>query len=493
MESKRPVYAGYVRVSKVGLRDADDLRSPDIQRKAIGSLAEREGFDVEWLNPQLNVSGAKADREAIMRAVERVETGELAGIAVYKLDRLSRLAPRQRIELFERIEGERGEKPGRVKSAAEAHDPTTPRGRFARDMFLSLARLQWEEAQEGFAQAVETAIGNGCHAHAGFGYCKPRREDGKVAKGQPLELVDEEAKIVRELFHRRAAGASWSDLARWADSTGVPPRRAAHWSRRGIENIVRNRAYLGEARYGDHVKLDAHPAIVTPDDFEAANVARGVRPARGEPALLSGLVRCAGCRHKMRAAVVGDRKQRVYRCDRRHGSGICPAPASVSRELLDALVWDEFVDHYQALALEPHAKDQSLADARSDLVQEERGLVLYLEVTDINAVGVDAYRSGQEARLQRIAEKKLHVARLRANASGLNIGHRELQELTDAPTEERRLVLTAGMDTAFVRRALLNGRNRGLDPERVHIVWRDEAPSDLPGPGVRTDLRSFDW
>ena len=62
------------------------------QRRAITALAEREGFDVEWLNPQLNVSGAKADRAAIMDAVGRIERGELAGIAVYKLDRLSRRA-----------------------------------------------------------------------------------------------------------------------------------------------------------------------------------------------------------------------------------------------------------------------------------------------------------------------------------------------------------------------------------------------------------------
>ena len=301
--TNRPVFAGYVRVSKLGAREVDDLRSPEIQRKAIQALASREGFDVEWLNPQLNVSGAKADREAIMAAVDRIEAGELAGIAVYKLDRLSRLAPRQRIELFDRIEGERGEKPGRVKSATEGHDPTTPRGRFARDMFLSLARLQWEEAQEGFAEAVEIAIGNGCHAHAPFGYRKPLRADGKVAKGQSLEIVKAEAEIVRELFVRRGRGLSWSELARWADTTGGPPRNSKHWTRRGIETIVANRAYLGEARYGQHVQPDAHPAIVTIDEFETANVARGIRPPRGEAALLSGLVRCAGCRHKTRGDV----------------------------------------------------------------------------------------------------------------------------------------------------------------------------------------------
>src|SRR4051812_6140523 len=172
---RRRLFAAYIRVSKLGTRDVEDLRSHEYQRRLIERLAEREGFDVEWLNPELNVSGAKADRAMLMDAVARVEHGELDGIVVAKLDRLSRLAPRQRIELFERIEGERGEKPGRVKSATEEHDPTTARGRWMRDQFLGLARLQWEEAQEGFAYAVEDAIGNGCHAHAPFGYAKPLR------------------------------------------------------------------------------------------------------------------------------------------------------------------------------------------------------------------------------------------------------------------------------------------------------------------------------
>src|SRR5215217_6554766 len=101
-------YAAYVRVSKTGSRDPDDLRSPEIQRKAIAAYAQREGLNVEWLDAEINVSGAKADRKVLEHAIERIESGELGGLIVYRLDRLSRLAPRQRAELFERIEGAGG-------------------------------------------------------------------------------------------------------------------------------------------------------------------------------------------------------------------------------------------------------------------------------------------------------------------------------------------------------------------------------------------------
>ena len=422
MSTTKPRYAGYVRVSKVGTREIDDLRSPDIQRRAIEGLAEREGFDVEWLNPQVNVSGAKADRQVLMDAVDRVERGELAGIAVAKLDRLSRLAPRQRIELFERIEGDRGEKPGRVRSATEHHDPTTARGRWMRDQFLGLARLQWEEAQEGFASAVEVAIGNGCHAHAPFGYRKPARDDGRVARGKPLVVVSAEAEVVHELFGRRARGVSWSELARWADTTGVPPRRGERWTRRAIENIVHNRAYLGEARYGEHAQPGAHDAIVTIDEFETANAARGVRPPRGEAALLSGLVRCAGCRHRMHAAVVGQRKQLVYRCKGHHGAGDCTAPAAVTRSLLDDLVTELFLNRYGDVEVKGHPADSGLADATDAVAAAERGLEQYLAAIDIDDVGPDAFKAGARERRQRVEDAQRTLHRARSRAGGLDLG-----------------------------------------------------------------------
>ncbi len=443
------------------------------------------------MNPQLNVSGAKEDRVAIMDAVARVEAGDLAGIAVYKLDRLSRLAPRQRVELFERIEGQHGEKPGRVKSATEEHDPATPRGRFTRDIFLSLARLQWEEAAEGFADAVANAVANGCHAHAPFGYRKPVGGDGRARQGQPLEVVPAEAAVVVGFCERRARGTSWAELARWADSTGVASPRGGQWTRRTVENIVKNRVYLGAAFYGTEENTDAHPALVGAELFDAANAARGVRPPRGVPALLSGLVRCAGCRHRMRAATVGQRKQLVYRCDRSHGSGVCPAPASVARPLLDTLVQDKFLERYGDVRVEP--ADTTVGDAVDALRAAERELADYVATISIGDVGAAAFKAGAQARSGRVEECRAQLHRARSATTGVDLGPEGLDIWPDLDIGERRRLLTAGVDSVFVRRAAVPGRNAGLDPDRVRVFWRGEEPDGLPGPGVTTGLAGLDW
>ncbi len=443
-------------------------------------MAQREGFDAVFYEPEINVSGAKADRAVVEQIIACVEAGDLDGLVVYKLDRLSRLAPRQRAELFERIEAAGGA----VLSATEDLDASTPQGRFVRELWLGLARMQWEEHRDAFAARAAEAVAAGVHAHPPFGY----RKDGRRRK---LVRVQREALVVEGLFDRRAGGVSWAQLARWADTTAVRPRRAQRWTRRAVENIVCNRAYLGEARYGTHVQPGAHPPIVTVEQFEAANGARGVRPPRGQAALLSGLVRCAGCRHRMSASVVGQRKQLVYRCKARHGAGSCEHPASVSRELLEQLVQAAFLARYGDV--EVVAADTTLTDATDALRAAERERAAYIETISVQDVGADAFKAGAVARTAAVEDARAALHRARSEAGGLDLGPDGVEIWPDLGIAEKRRLLAAGLDCLFVRRAPAPGRNGGPVADRVRVFWRGEQPDGLPGPGVRVQLAGLDW
>ncbi len=464
-----------MRVSKLGQRDVDDLRSPDLQHKAIAAFAAREGVEVEWLNTDINVSGANADRDTLEGAIARIEAGDLAGLVVYRLDRLSRLPARQRAELFDRIEGAGG----RVLSTCETLDQSSPEGRFVRELFLGLARMQWEQHRDGFARASRGAVERGVHAHAPFGY----------RKGRDRRLVAEagEADLVRRLFAARAEGASWQALTRLAEHSGLRTRAGGFWSRRSIENIVHNRAYLGEAKYGDAVNPDAHEAIVDPDLWTAANEARGERPGRGDvPHLLRSLVRCAGCSTRMAASVVGQRRQRVYRC-RRHGD--CPAPASVDEAMLDKMVSDAFLARYGDVEVEQAGTD-AVRDAAEGARIAEAQLERYRDMED--TLG-EFWGDGLAPRVQAVHDARHKLAVARAEAFGADVlGPDGAAVWPDLDIDERRRLLVAGIDAVFVRRA--SGRTVGaVDPSRVRVVWHGEAPADLPGPGRRATIRAFDW
>src|SRR5262245_32367179 len=99
---KRLRLAEYARVSRVGAREDERLRSPDFQRELIRSrLGEHKLVPYP---AELDVSGGKPVRAILDSIIAAIEAGELDGIGVAKLDRLARLAPKDRVELIDRIE-----------------------------------------------------------------------------------------------------------------------------------------------------------------------------------------------------------------------------------------------------------------------------------------------------------------------------------------------------------------------------------------------------
>ena len=56
----------------------------------------------------MHQSGSKAKRPILDIIIKRVKAGDLGGIVVAKLDRLSRLSPRDRVAVFEEIESAGG-------------------------------------------------------------------------------------------------------------------------------------------------------------------------------------------------------------------------------------------------------------------------------------------------------------------------------------------------------------------------------------------------
>ena len=84
-------FDGYIRVSDTKGRGGESFLSPAIQRDTIERLAKAKSIELGEIVEEIDVSGGKRieDRE-LGRLLERVETGESAGVIVWKLSRFSR-------------------------------------------------------------------------------------------------------------------------------------------------------------------------------------------------------------------------------------------------------------------------------------------------------------------------------------------------------------------------------------------------------------------
>jgi hypothetical protein len=285
---------------------------------------------------------------------------------------------------------------GRVDFASE-HDEKTMTG-----LGLSSKReITRTSIRVRTAMAVQTwEQGRYLGGRPPYGYrlaeAGPHPNKAHAAWGRRAHRLDPDpatAPTVRWIFAQRLAGHSVARIARALNEAGVPcpsaadPRRNTHrtgagWTLGAVTTILENPRYTGRQVWNrqrtDTELVDpanvtlghksvqrwnlpdgwvissrpAHPALVSEDDFIAAqdiNAARGPVP-QGEPVLrrylLAGLLACGVCGRRMESAWSNGKP--AYRCRHGHTSAMAPDPARLKNSYVRE---DKLLPHLPALHL----------------------------------------------------------------------------------------------------------------------------------------------
>lgn len=434
----------------------DPAVSRDRQHRAIEAWASQHNVT---LGPEVwepGVSGSKHWRErGLGEAVAACERGEAAGIIVEEQSRLSRGNQLQTAEVWDAFQ-----KAGlRLVCVADGIDTANGDHELNFGVRALLAREQWKQYARRMEHAKVATIARGCHISGTVPFGYRRVESGLVIDGQ-------QAPVVCELFRRRAAGESIGGLSRWLATVAPDGPSGKGWVKQTIQGILRNRAYLGEARQGAHSKAGAHDAIIDETVFSAVQ-ARARRPEannspKSSPALLAGLVRCARCGYAMSRAKVNG--YWVYR--HRSGSS-CPEQSLIVMENLDRFVVDAALDYVDGI-LEAEAIDPS--EERAALVARRDALVLervpYQDREFVKTFGAEATLTALNAIDAELAELDEALSRLRGDRPSFpdRITWKNLS------VEEQHDVLADLVRDVLVSRA---PRGTGV-ADRVRIVWFDE-------------------
>jgi DNA invertase Pin-like site-specific DNA recombinase len=443
----------------------ETLTSHEDQRTRIRAYADSRGLAVEFLPEESDVSGSVIERPILDEALDGIERGRYSGIIVADIDRLFRAAIVEALHVVERVE----DAGGQVIACAQNFDAGTPEGEHVRNMWLSQARLQWRRYADGFARSKEQAVARGiwpCPV-VPFGYRKGRdkhlaphtRSRGRALRG----------------FEARAAGNSWRDVAA---TMGVGVSAA--------QKIIRNRVYLGEIHYSGFVNLNAHEPIVPRDLWEAAQRPQPRPPRRTDlaPAMLSGLVVCAGCGGAMTPDT--GRGQRVYRCRVDKAGGRCTTPAHIAQGKLDPYVEQLALEQIESLAISAQDRTEAIDQALSELAAAEAELDAYQGVVRVTDIGADSFAAGMQARVEAVREASNKVGEARA-AAGPIPEPLSLRELwPELSVEERAHVLRGSLGAVWVR----NGRGPAAD--RARVVAAGFGPVRPTG-HQRLDLAGLDW
>lgn len=178
------------------------------------------------------------------------------------------------------------------------------------------------------------------------------------APGQ-LEIVEEEAVVIRRIFEEFVAGTVPRDIAAGLNRDGIVPPRGVHWnastingSKERANGILQNPAYDGRlvwnrvtmvrdpdtgrrlSRMNDAAEWQSadaeHLRIVSADLFEAAQQRKAQRTheraegryMRRPKRILSGLIRCGCCKGAMTMHDQRSGRARI-RCSANKESGVC--------------------------------------------------------------------------------------------------------------------------------------------------------------------------
>jgi DNA invertase Pin-like site-specific DNA recombinase len=329
MRTQLPV-DGYIRVSRVGHRRGERFISPTVQQEQIEAWAASHEVRLLEVFVELDQSGGRAQRPLLEVAIGRVESGISRGIVVAKLDRLGRSLI-DGLKAIERISAAGGT----FYSIQDGLDLSTDSGRLVLRILLSMAEWELERNREMWAtaqaKAIQRGVFTGPHPPAGY-----RRTRSGRLRPDPAT-----ADAVSEAFRRRASGDSVGGVGRFLEARGVlTPCGNPGWSNTTTQRLLHNRVYLGEVHCGQHVRKGAHVALVDPATWQIAQEPRQLAlPGNRRPALLTGLVRCAGCSMRMMPyRLSGDRAGLYYVCKKRFASGRCEEPTAVLAAWLESQV-----------------------------------------------------------------------------------------------------------------------------------------------------------
>ena len=234
-------------------------------------------------------------------------------VVVWKLSRLSRnmadLATT--VEFFEKYNVN-------LICITQGIDTSNPMGENFVYMAGMFAKMERDNIIETCKMGMkQRALEGGWNGGKVFGYRSKYYEDENKKKNSKLEIVEEEAVVIKEIF-KLFVNEKWgySKIANQLNDRGLRTIENNYWSKQCIKTIIDNPVYVGKIRWGVHlywskqrrqgkqenpiISDGKHDFIIDEETWEKAQRIRSVTGKISEKTyegnyLLSGLIKCPVC------------------------------------------------------------------------------------------------------------------------------------------------------------------------------------------------------
>jgi DNA invertase Pin-like site-specific DNA recombinase len=454
----------YTRISK----DRNgDLLGTDRQERACRKLAEQRGWsvvDVYVDDDQSAYSGKP--RPEYERLLRDIKMGKLKAVVAWHPDRLYR----RMIELESLVTLLEAQPVEVACVEAGDIDLSTAHGRLQARVAGAVARHESEHKAERLRAKHEELAERGRWSGG------PRPYGYQPTGEGCLQVIPEEAEIVRELAARVLAGESLHSLCRDLDARGVPTARGARWRPATLSSLLRGATIAGQRRWHGEgpIKASWDPIIDlgTSAKLRTALDPRNPRGVTPRVNWLAGLLVCGECGRVLRGMRRENGKRR-FACP--------PGPShlgcgriEVNVDPVEALVSEALFAVVDTPALAQRRRHHGLQRERQDDPAKLEGELTELAAMrgsgELTTAEWRAARAPLVARLEaartaRFGAQRAHVISLYREQSG---GLRAAWDLLNVG--QRQAIASAVIEKIVVKRAIRRGPV--FDPNRLAITWR---------------------
>ena len=264
-------------------------------RKELLTFARKNKLKIVDIFEEV-VSGDTIEaRPEVQQLLENAKTGKYDGVLVIAYDRLGR-GDKMDQGLMEKTFKESDTLIITPKSTIDLNDE---QGEMQADFEGFIARMEYRKIKGRLRDGKIRAIkeGRNISAKAPLGYY--------VDENQKLEIDEDEVHIPRLIFDLALQGFGCNQICKKLYEMGITHRTGNPMGEKTIRDMIANPKYIGTQFYSRYSKNpvfapDAHPAIISKEDFDEANRLIKIRKPSNDPHApmrnpLSTILRCSTC------------------------------------------------------------------------------------------------------------------------------------------------------------------------------------------------------
>ncbi len=232
--------------------------SLEAQMKKLEAYCRSNGWEIAGRYVDDGYSGRKTNRPEYQRMLSDMDSWDV--LLVLKMDRIHRNS----VNFTQMIDHLRKNNKD-FASVYDQFDTGNAMGRFVMDTIQRIAQLESEQIGERVKLAMTY---------------KAKNDTGNLGSGHPygyeyrdgrLEVVTEEAEVVRMIFDLYIDNRSLRAVCDELNESGIKSKKGGDWSKPAVSKILHNPLYIGYGRWDGIIRKGNQDPIVTVKKFRAVN------------------------------------------------------------------------------------------------------------------------------------------------------------------------------------------------------------------------------